>query len=151
MVALMDTATSLPTLLDGFVRVQHEAVAACRAAVPLLSGPDERALVLGLRQDSESHLNELRRMAALHGLAVTDRGTPHEAQTIGRIRLAHRRGGDAEVLQALARGLRDAVSAYERAFRNTALTETTLPIVQRAAADLKRHCARLGDAARLAA
>lgn len=151
MVALIGSATALPTLLEDFIRVQLEAIAACRTAIPLLSGPDERAMVVGLKHDYERHVEELRRLAAAHRTAIPEHGTPHEARTIGRIRLAHRRGGDGDVLEALAVALREASEAYDRALRNAALGEATRPLFQRAAADVRRHRVRLGEAARFAA
>lgn len=151
MVAMIGTATAMPTLLEDFIRVQLEAIAACRTAIPLLGGPDERALVLRLRENHERHLTELRRLATIHRVHVPDSGTPHEARTIGRIRLAHRRGGDGAVLEALDQALHEAADSYDRALRNAALTESTRPLFQRAATDLRRHRVRLGEAARFAA
>ncbi len=151
MVALIGTATSLPTLLEGFMRVQLEAIAACRTAIPFLAGPDERALVVALKHDHERHLAELKTMARMHGANEPDSGTMHEARTIGRIRLAHRRGGDGEVLEAVSLSAAGAIDAYERALRNAALPDSCRPAFERALADLRRHRLRLGEAARLAA
>ena len=151
MVALIGTATSLPTLLEGFMRLNLEAIAACRTAVPFLAGPDERALVIGLRDDHERHLAELKGLARIYGANVPDNGTMHEARTIGRIRLAHRRGGDGAVLAAVETAASEAIYAYERGLRNAALPDSLRPAFERALGDLRRHRLRLGDAARLAA
>ncbi len=150
MVALIGTATGTATMLQDFVRLQHEMIAACRTTLELVTGAAEREAVATLSDDCERHMAEFRRLATVHDVCLTDAGTPHEARTIGSIRLAHRRGGDGAALEVLAGALAEARAAYDRALRNAALTETTRPLFKRAVRAVRRHHLGLDEVARAA-
>jgi len=151
MTALIGTATCTPTLLEDFMHVELEIVGACRTAIPALSGPDERALVMALCTEHESYLEQLKRLAGRFRAECPEGGTANEARTIGRIKLAQRRGGDGRVLEALDGALAEAASAYARGLRNAALPETMRALLTSAFDSLERRRAAMRKAARLAA
>jgi len=151
MTALIGTATCAPTLLEDFMHVELEVIGACRAAIPALNGVDERALVAGLRDEHEESLRQLKRLTMRFGAETPEDGTAHEARTLGRIKLAARRGGDGSVLDALDVALAQAAAAYGRGLRNAALPETMVPILTRSLENVERHRLALRRAASLAA
>ncbi len=151
MTALIGTATCTPTLLEDFMHVEVDVIGACRAAIPALSGPDERALVVALRDEHEEHLRELKKLAAKWRAECPEDGTINEARTIGRIKRAARHGGDGRVLDALASELAGSAAAYGRGLRNAALPEAMRPILLAARDSLERRRSAMQDAARLAA
>ncbi len=151
MTALIGTATCAPTLLEDFMQVELEIVGACRTAVPGLAGPDERALVVALRDEHEGYLRQFERLALRFRAECPEGGTANEARTIGRIKLARRRGGDGRILEALDAALANAAAAYGRGLRNAALPDTMRPILTAAFDSLERRRAAMRKAARLAA
>lgn len=151
MTALIGTATCAPTLLEDFMHVELEVIGACRAALPALAGVDERALVAGLRDEHEESLRQLKRLATRFRADTPEDGTANEARTLGRIKLAARRGGDGRVLDALDVALAQAAAAYGRGLRNAALPETMVPILTTALDNVERHRIALRRAVTLAA
>jgi len=151
MTALIGTATCPPTLLEDFMHVELEVIGACRTAIPALAGPEERALVVELRDEHEQALRELKRLALRFRVDCPEDGTANEARTIGRIKLALRRGGDGRILEALDLALGDAAAAYGRGLRNAALPETMRPTLAAARDSLERRREAMRKAARLAA
>jgi hypothetical protein len=151
MTALIGTATGAPTLLEDFMHVELEVIGACRTAMPVLTGLDERALVAGLRDEHQEYLRQLKRFANRFHAECPEDGTANEARTLGRIKLAARRGGDRAVLDALDVALAQAVVAYGRGLRNAALPEVMIPILTAALENVDRHRVALRRAATLAA
>jgi hypothetical protein len=151
MAGLIGTATGAATLLEGFLHIELEIIAACRTAIPALAGPDERAMVVALRDDHEERLGQLKRLAASLKAHCPEGGTAHEARTLGRIKLARRRGGDGAVLHALDMALGDAATAYRRGLRNAALPDAMHLILAASLESLERRRTELREAARLAA
>ena len=151
MAALIGTATGASTLLEDFMRVELEVIGACRAAIPALAGPDERALVVKLRDDHEEALRQLARFTTRFRIDIPEDGTANEARTLGRIKQARRRGGDGRVLAALDTALGEVAPAYARGLRNAALPEAMIPIVKGARDSLERGRTAMREAARLAA
>jgi hypothetical protein len=151
MTALIGTATCAPTLLEDFMHVELEVIAACRTAMPALAGVDERALVAGLRDEHQDYLRQLKRLAMRFRAECPEDGTANEARTLGRIKLAARTGGDGRVLDALDVALAQAAAAYGRGLRNAALPEAMRPILMASLDNLERHRHALRKAARLAA
>ncbi|NBB71720.1 MAG: DUF2383 domain-containing protein [Alphaproteobacteria bacterium] len=150
MMATMGTETGTCGLLQDFIRVQIDAVAACRTAVPHLAGADERAIVVDLCGEHEDQLRHLRRIACDDGVEPPESGTAYEARTVGGIRKAAAVEGDGAVLEALSRLEVAVVADYQRVLRNTALSPLTRPVFERALSELRRHRRVLGRAARLA-
>lgn len=150
MMAIMGTETGNAGLIQDFIRVQIEAVAACVAAIPHLAGPDERAAVVDLRCEHQRQLALLRELAREERIDPPVSGTAYEAGTIGGIRKAARAGGDRSVLEALARSEAAVVADYRRVVQNTVLSVTTRPVFERALDALRRHRRQLVRHARLA-
>jgi len=150
MMATMGTETGPCGLIQDFIRVQIDAVGACRAAVPYLAGPDERAIVVELCGEHENQLRHLRTIARDDGVEPPVTGTVYEARTVGGIRKAAAAKGDRSVLEALSRVEAAVVADYGRVLRNTALSPLNRPIFERALAELRRHRRALVRAARLA-
>ena len=150
MMATMGTETGTCGLLQDFIRVQIDAVAACRAAVPQLAGPDERAMVVDLRGEHEDQLRYLRRIARDDGVETPENGTAYEASIVGGIRKAAAVDGDGALLEALSRLEAAVVADYQRVLRNSALAEARRPVFERALSELRRHRHTLVQAARLA-
>ncbi|NBC96720.1 MAG: hypothetical protein GVY27_10240 [Deinococcus-Thermus bacterium] len=149
MMATMGTETGPCGLLEDFIRVQIDAVAACRAAVPYLAGPDERAIVVDLCGEHEDQLRHLRDIARDEGVEAPVTGTAYEARTVGGIRKAAAIAGDHAVLEALSRLEVAVVADYKRVLRNTALSPLMRPVFERALSELRRHRHALIQAARL--
>lgn len=150
MMATMGTETGTCGLLEDFIRVQIDAVAACRAAVPYLAGPDERAIVVDLCGEHEEQLRHLRNIARDDGVEPPVTGTAYEARTVGGIRKAAAVKGDRAVLEALSRFEVAVLADYTRALRNTTLSPLMRPVFERALAELRRHRRALVQAARFA-
>jgi len=150
MMATMGTETGSRGLLQDFIRVQIDAVAACRAAVPHFAGPDERAIVVDLCDEHEDQLRHLRNIARDDGVEPPENGTAFEASIVGGIRKAAAVKGDRAVLEALSRLEAAVVADYKRALRNTTLSPLTRPVFERALSELRRHRRALVKAARLA-
>jgi ribosomal protein S9 len=151
MTALIGTATGAPTLLEDFMHVELEVIGACRTALTVLRGLDERALVAGLRDEHQEALRHLRRLTMRYHVECPEDGTVNEARTLGRIKLAARRGGDAQVLDALDVALAQAAVAYARGLRNAALPEAMVPILTASSTNVERHRVALRRAVTLAA
>ncbi len=143
MVTRTGTETHFATLVQDFVSEQVEASTLCRRAERALETPPARAIVAEMAADHERDLTYLRGLAEAFGVEVPEHGTPHEARTLGRLRLAHRRDDDREVL-AVVHDAEDRLgAAYERALTNTALPETYRPLFEATSRALRRHRQRL--------
>ena len=133
------------------MHVELEVIGACRATMAALAGVDERALVAGLRDEHEEALRQLKRLSMRFRAECPEDGTVNEARTLGRIKLAARRGGDGLVLEALDTALAQAAAAYRRGLRNAALPESMVLILTRSLENVERHRVALRRAATLAA
>jgi len=143
MVSRTGTETHVATLLQDFVREQMEATTLCRDAERALEGTTARDVVSELLNIHERELGELRGLATEFGVELPERGTHHEARTLGRLQLACRRDGDDEVL-AVVHDVEDRVgAAYDRALTNTALPDTYRPLFEAASRALRQPRDRL--------
>lgn len=151
---MIGTGLVLPTLVGDFLRLEGDGRAVCQVGAELVGNPDGRDLLEETLATHERHLAWLRRLADECGTAMPDGGTGYEASRVGGIRLAHRlhgRAGDRAVLAAVAILEADAVLAYLRALRGSALSPVLRPAFERARGDLACQGTRLDEAARAAA
>jgi len=143
MVSRTGTETHVATLVQDFLREQMEATTLCRGAERALEGTTARDVVSELLDIHERELGELRGLATEFGVELPERGTHHEARTLGRLQLACRRDGDDEVL-AVVHDVEDRVgAAYDRALINTALPDTYRPLFEAASRALRQPRDRL--------
>jgi len=143
MVSRTGTETHVATLVQDFLREQMEATTLCRDAERALEGTTARDVVSELLDIHERELGELRGLATEFGVELPERGTHHEARTLGRLQLACRRDGDDEVL-AVVHDVEDRVgAAYDRALTNTALPDTYRPLFEAASRALRQPRDRL--------
>jgi hypothetical protein len=151
MVTMIGTELSLATLVEDFLHQQVEASDVCRRAASWLADPLARDVVVAFAGIHDRDLSQLRKLAGACGAHPPERGTDHEAQTLGQLELAHARDGDAAVLAAVARVEDAVIEAYERVLANTALPESLAPLFANALDELRRRRERLTAALRLAA
>jgi uncharacterized protein (TIGR02284 family) len=151
MVAMIGTELAMSTLVEDFLHEQVEAACACRQAASWLADPGARDVVAALAGIHERDLARLRGMGRSYGAHPPERGTDHEAQTFGHLKLAHDHDGDGAILEAIARVEDEVVQAYERALKSTILPDALEPAFVQALAELRRRRERLDAAMRLVA
>lgn len=150
MVTTIGTELAFPTLVEDFLHQQVEASDVCRRAAGWVQDPLARDIVTALAGIHHRDLAELRRLADACGAPPPERGTDHEAQTMGQLELARERHGDGALLAAVAQVEDEVIRAYERVLTNTALPAELLPLFENALAELRRRRERLDAARRLA-
>lgn len=151
MMTMIGTELSLATLVEDFLHQQVEAADVCHRAAGWLADPLARDVVVAFAGIHDRDLAQLRKLAGGCGAHPPERGTDHEAQTLGQLQLAHARDGDAAVLSAVARVEDEVIEAYERVLTNTALPESLAPLFANALDELRRRRERLTAALRIAA
>lgn len=150
MVTWTGTEAHIATLVQDFLREQMEATTLCRDAERALDATTAHELVADLVKVHEDELSELRALAAQVGVELPERGTLHEARSLGRLRRAGRRGGDDGIL-AVVHDVEDRLgAAYDRALTNTVLPDTFRPLFEAASQTLRRHRERLDAVERVA-
>lgn len=151
MVTTVGTGSDLKTLIQNFLVLEHDAIAAYAATIERLEDPAHRAKITEFRGDHERHVRELTDMAAKHGVAVPTEGDMKEMLTTGKVKIAGLMGGDSAVLQAMSSNENDTISAYESGSRNPAIPVEDRPIFERGLADERRHKSYMDTAAQKAA
>jgi hypothetical protein len=151
MVTMVGTEISLATLVEDFLHEQVEAASACRRAATFLVDPTARDVVGALAGIHERELDLLRSLGLGCGAHPPERGTGHEAQTFGQLKLAREYDGDRAILDEVAQVEDEVIVAYERALTSTVLPEHIRPAFKQALDELRRRRRRLAAAQRLAA
>ncbi len=151
MTTTVGTDSDLGSLIQNFIILEHDAIAAYTATIERLEDPGHKARVTEFRADHERHLGELKAMAAKHGAEVPTEGDMKEILTTGKVKLAGLMGGDPAVLKAMSSNENDTISAYESGSRNAAIPVEDRPLFERALADERRHKTYMDAAAARAA
>ena len=139
MVTTVGTSTDLRTLIENFILLERDAIAAYETTIEKLESPAHKARIEEFRQDHLRHLSDLQDLAARHGADAPAEGDSKEMLTKGKVKLAGLMGGDGAVLQAMSSNETDTVTAYANGCDNAAVPVEALPVFERALADERRH------------
>lgn len=139
MVTTVGTSGDLKTLLEDYIALEHDAIAAYETTIERLSEPAHKAKIAEFKADHERHLTELTELAAAHGADVPAEGDMKEMLTTGKIKLADMVGEDGAILKAMSTNETDTVTAYDRAMENEAIPPAAKPVFARALEDERRH------------
>ena len=150
MATTIGTASDLKTLIQNFLILEHDAIAAYEATIERLEDPAHKAKITEFRGDHERHVRELTEIAAKHGVAVPTEGDMKEMLTTGKVKIAGMMGGDSAVLKAMSSNENDTISAYDSGSRNTVVPVEDRPIFERGLADERRHQSYMETAAQTA-
>jgi rubrerythrin len=151
MATTIGTGSDLKKLIQNFLVLEHDAIAAYTATIERLEDPGHKAKITEFRSDHERHVSELTQLARKHGAPVPTEGDMKELLTTGKVKIAGLMGGDSAVLKAMSSNENDTISAYESGSRNDAIPAADRPMFERAAADERRHKSYMDTAAQRAA
>lgn len=151
MATTVGTGSDLRSLIENFLILEHDAIAAYTATVERLEDPGHKAKVTEFRADHERHVTELTAMAAKHGVEVPTEGDMKEMLTTGKVKIAGLMGGDSALLKAMSSNENDTISAYDSGSKNSAIPAEDRPLFERALADERRHKSYMDTAAQKAA
>ena len=151
MATTIGTESDLKTLIQNFLILEHDAIAAYKATIERLEDPGHKAKISEFRADHERHVRELTQMAAKHGVSAPTEGDMKELLTTGKVKIAGLMGGDSAVIKAMSSNENDTISAYESGSANSVIPADDRPLFARAAADERRHQSYMDTAAQKAA
>lgn len=151
MVTTVGTGSDLKTLIENFIILEHDAIAAYKATIERLEDATHRQRITEFLGDHERHLRELTDLARQHGAPVPSEGDMKEILTTGKVKIAGLMGGDGAVLKAMGSNENDTITAYENGSKNTAIPAEARPLFERALADERRHKSYMDTAAQRAA
>lgn len=151
MATTVGTSGDLPTLIENFIYLERDAIAAYDETISRLESPTHKARIAEFREDHVRHLDDLRALAAKHGANVPAEGDMKQLLTTGKIKLADLMGGDGALLKAMSSNETDTITAYGNGASNETVPPEDRPIFQRAQADEERHKAYMDQASQAAA
>ena len=151
MATTVGTGSDLNTLIQNFLILEHDAIAAYTATIERLEDPGHKAKITEFRADHERHVRELTDMATRYGAEVPTEGDMKELLTTGKVKIAGLMGGDSAVLSAMSSNENDTISAYDSGSKNAAIPAGDRPLFERALADERRHKSYMDTAAQKAA
>ena len=139
MVTTVGTASDLPKLIEDFIYLERDAIAAYEATIERLEDPAHKAKIEEFRQDHLRHLDELQSLAMRHGADVPLEGDAKQMLTTGKVKMAGLVGGDGMVLGAMSTNETDTVTAYSNGCDNPVVPADARPVFERGLADERRH------------
>ncbi len=139
MVTTVGTSTDMASLIENFILLEHDAIAAYDATIERLSNPEYKAQIAEFRNDHLRHLDDLTQLAARYGANVPTEGDMKEILTTGKIKLANLTGDDAVILQAMSSNETDTITAYSNGCENSVVPPEERMIFERGLADERRH------------
>lgn len=139
MVTTVGTAQDMPKLIEDFIHLERDAIAAYEATIDRLEDPAHKAKVEEFRQDHLRHLDELQALALRHGAEVPMEGDMKQVLTTGKVKMAGMMGGDGAVLRAMSSNETDTVTAYSNGCDNPVVPADARPVFERGLADERRH------------
>ena len=151
MVTTIGTGGDLRTLIQNFLILEHDAIAAYTATIERLEDPAHKARIAEFRGDHERHVRELTELASKRGASIPTEGDMKEMLTTGKVKIAELMGGDSALLQAMSSNEKDTISAYESGSKNTVIPAEDRPVFERGLADERRHKSYIDAAAQRAA
>ena len=150
MATTVGTSSDMPSLIENFVYLERDAIAAYDETISRLEMPENRAKISEFREDHVRHLSELESLAAKHGAPVPAEGDMKQMLTTGKIKLADLMGGDDALLKAMSTNEVDTITAYSNGVDNAAVPAEDRSVFERAHQDEERHKAWMDSAARAA-
>ena len=147
MVTTVGTSSDAKSLIENFILLERDAIAAYDATIERLETPGHKAKIAEFRQDHHRHLEELTKAAAAHGATVPGEGDMKEMLTTGKVKIADMVGGDGAILKAMSTNETDTVAAYRNGTENAAAPVELQPVFAVALADEERHKAWMDQAA----
>lgn len=139
MATTVGTSNDFNKLIENFILLEHDAIAAYEETAKRLEDAARRAKVEEFRQDHLRHLQDLEDLATRHGATVPGEGDMKEVLTTGKVKLADMVGGDSAILKAMATNENDTIGAYQHAVDNAAVPETERELFRRGLSDEQRH------------
>ncbi|SFP50807.1 DUF2383 domain-containing protein [Tranquillimonas alkanivorans] len=139
MVTTVGTSTDIKDLVENFILLERDAIAAYDEVIARLDSPARKERVSQFKSDHERHLDELTRLAARVGANVPQEPDAKSMLTTGEVQLADMAGGDGAILKAMSTNETDTVTAYERGCDNTAVPVEDRAIFARALEDERSH------------
>ncbi len=139
MVTTVGTSSDLSKLIENFILLERDAIAAYETTIERLQDPALKAQVEDFRQDHLRHLDELAAMASRHGADVPQEGDMKQILTTGKVKLASLVGDDATILRAMSTNEADTVTAYSNGCENQAIPPEDRALFERGLADERRH------------
>ncbi|WP_341211712.1 ferritin-like domain-containing protein [uncultured Limimaricola sp.] len=150
MVTTIGTSSDMAKMVENFILLEHDAIAAYGTTIERLESPAHKAKVEEFRQDHLRHLSDLTALAGRVGANVPREGDMKELLTTGKIKLADMVGGDGAILKAMATNEIDTISAYQHAVDNEAVPATDKELFRRGLADERKHKDWMDQAAKAA-
>ena len=150
MATTVGTSNELGTLIENFIYLERDAIAAYDAVIERLESPLSKEKISEFRADHHRHLTELEQLALEHGVAAPSEGDAKEMLTTGKVKMADMVGGDGAILKAMSTNETDTGTAYSNGTENSAIPETARPIFARALEDERRHKAWMDETAQTA-
>lgn len=139
MVTTVGTSSDMKSLIENFILLERDAIAAYDTTIDRLKSPEYKAKIADFRADHMRHLDELTQLAGRHGANVPQEGDMKEMLTTGKIKMANMMGDDGTILRAMSTNEADTVSAYEKGSENEIVPAEERALFTRALEDERRH------------
>ena len=150
MVTTVGTGSDIRSLIENFVHLERDALAAYDEAIARLDDPTHKSKIAQFRDDHARHLTELEGLATKHGASIPTEGDMKQVLTTGKVKMADLVGGDGAILKAMSTNENDTISAYTSGSENGAIPTEDRPLFERARQDEERHKAYMDSAAQAA-
>ena len=139
MVTTVGTSSTFTTLIENFIILEYDAIAAYDAVIERLDKPELKAKIAEFKGDHERHMAELRDMATRNGADIPGSGDMKQMLTTGKVAFADMVGDDGSILMAMASNENDTVSAYENGKDNDCVPAAERAVFTQAYKDELRH------------
>ena len=139
MVTTVGTSGDMKSLIENFIYLERDAIAAYETTIERLESPEYKARIEEFRQDHLRHLDDLRQLAQRHGADIPAEGDMKQMLTTGKIKLADMMGDDAAILRAMSSNETDTVTAYGNGCDNACVPPAERAVFERGLADERRH------------
>ena len=150
MATTIGTGGDMRSLIENFVHLERDALAAYDEAIARLEDPTHKSKVAEFRADHARHLTDLEGLASKHGAPVPTEGDMKQVLTTGKVKMADLVGGDGAILKAMSTNENDTISAYTSGSQNESVPMEDRPLFERARQDEERHKAYMDSAAQAA-
>ncbi|SDY40285.1 DUF2383 domain-containing protein [Citreimonas salinaria] len=139
MVTTVGTSSDFNKLIENFIILEHDAIAAYDAVIERLEKPEFKAKIAEFKGDHERHMTELKSMATRNGVDIPGKGDMKQMLTTGKVAFADMVGDDGSILMAMASNENDTVGAYENGKDNDCVPAEDRAVFTRAYKDELRH------------
>lgn len=138
MATTIGTESNLIDMLESLAHLEHDAVAAYRAAVDRLDDNTLKTAMQGMLGDHENHVRELGDLLRAQGKEPPTGTDAKGMLTKGKVVMADLMG-DKAILQAMKTNEDDTNTAYDRAVNHNDATPEVKAVLEKAQADEHRH------------